>query len=107
MTPKTKNPNLAKKKNRAEADEIRELIKKAEELGLVSEDLDDRIHDLKADEAADINSHIWGQIRYLYECSGKARVLEILETDAKAKKLEEDTCRLAAVAAAKRARGEG
>lgn len=78
--------NAGKKKDRSEANEVKELLLIAKGAGLVSEDLDEEVHETKASEAADINNgDIDVQIKYLYECFGKEATKDVLMKIVRAK----------------------
>lgn len=77
---------MGKKKDWSEANTIRGLVEKAKSLGLGEGDLDETIHETKADEAADINSGgLHAQVKYLYESVGASSLEGLLNRFSKAK----------------------
>lgn len=50
---------------------LEELLQLANDAGITSEDLDELVHDFKAEEAAEINNAgLEAQLEYILECCG-------------------------------------
>jgi len=57
-----------------------EYMRRLEEAGISAEDLDDVVHDLKSNEATDLNNAgLEAQVEYIVSCGGEGELERILE----------------------------